>query len=53
MENLTALCVAPFVVQPPGLAVNLDLAASLTTCFGGCCVPCPYQGNWSTSLTEF
>lgn len=44
MENLTALCVAPFIVQPPGLLVDLNLATSLTNCIGGCCVPCPYQG---------
>src|SRR5579859_3085025 len=39
-----SLCPLPFIPQPAGMQVSLDLASSPTTCFGGCCVPCPYQG---------
>jgi hypothetical protein len=45
MANLTTLWVGPFVVAPPGLPASVNLAASRTTCFAGCSVPCPYQGS--------
>ena len=43
MANLPSLRVAPFVLQPQGTPVNIDLATSSPICFGGCCVLCPYQ----------
>jgi len=46
MSNSTIVCPYPFLPQPAGISsLNLDLASSLTTCFAGCCVPCPYQGT--------